>query len=96
MELGLVMRAIGFPAKEWMDDEGRNLFIALGLDVERGMRKDVDPNNWFWLYSPSAKERMGCCSTRWIGTHYLKPQDMKTMEDLHFLGCEGAGVDGWK
>lgn len=55
MELGISMKRIGVPASEWVDTEGRQLFIALGLDSERTIRRSDGPKNWFWAYSPNAK-----------------------------------------
>ncbi|EGD74071.1 hypothetical protein PTSG_05763 [Salpingoeca rosetta] len=93
MELGISMKRIGVPAVESLDAEGRNLFIALGLDAERSARKSDDPNNWYWKYCPTAKEGKECCSTRWLGTHYVTPDEMRSLEDLHLMGCEAAGND---
>lgn len=49
------MDRIGLTAHENMDEEGRQLFVALGLDSERTIRRSDGPGNWFWVYCPNAK-----------------------------------------
>eukprot|EP00055_Hartaetosiga_balthica_P008699 m.33241 g.33241 ORF g.33241 m.33241 type:complete len:662 (+) comp6438_c0_seq2:203-2188(+) len=93
MELGVSLARVGVELKEALDDEGRNLFMTLGVEAERMVRKADDPDFWYWTYCPTAKEGKACCSNRWIGTHYVRPEDMKSLEDLHQTGCEAAGFD---
>eukprot|EP00056_Hartaetosiga_gracilis_P000870 m.41024 g.41024 ORF g.41024 m.41024 type:complete len:431 (+) comp10394_c0_seq1:168-1460(+) len=93
MELGISLSRVGVELKEALDDEGRNLFMTLGLEAERMMRRADDPTFWYWDYCPTAKEGRQCCSSRWIGTHYVRPDDMRFLEDMHLIGCEATGYD---
>jgi hypothetical protein len=91
MELGITMARIGIPAIEMIDEQGGQQFISLGLDSERSIRRKDGPDNWFWVYSPTAKEGADCCSDRWVGTHYVTAAGMYAMDDLHLMQCEAAG-----
>lgn len=91
LELGLSMAKVGVHPHEVLDEQGRNLFISLGLEAERSLRREDDPDNWYWMYCPTAKEGRQCCSDRWIGTHYATPDEMRALEDKHLAGCEAAG-----
>ena len=46
MELGISMNRVGIPPVEVVDENGGQLFMALGLDVERTIRRSEDPDNW--------------------------------------------------
>lgn len=54
MYLAIVMAKLGMPPVQTaVDDEGRQLFIAIGLERERTMRRAE--GSWFWDFAPSAK-----------------------------------------
>ena len=59
LELGLSMARVGIPTKLNLDSDGRQLFMALGLDSERTMSREDHGSNWFWAYSPEAKVCLG-------------------------------------
>eukprot|EP00049_Salpingoeca_infusionum_P003647 m.69143 g.69143 ORF g.69143 m.69143 type:complete len:539 (-) comp12216_c1_seq2:184-1800(-) len=90
MELGYALRSLGVEATENVDKDGKQLFLCLGLDYERGLRRADDPTFWFWDYSPEAKEGPDCCADKWIGTHYASPIEMRDLEDRHSIRCEGV------
>jgi len=55
LQLGVSMARIGVRARPNVDDEGKQLFICLGLEYERGMFKKDSKDFWLWQYSPDAK-----------------------------------------
>ncbi|EDQ86290.1 uncharacterized protein MONBRDRAFT_28451 [Monosiga brevicollis MX1] len=91
LELALALNRLGIMPKETVDERGGQLFIALGLESERSIRRQDDPDNWFWDYSPEAKEGPDCCAERWLGTHYASASYMYSLDDMHLMQCEGAG-----
>ena len=70
--------------------------MTLGLDDERSLTRKKNKGHWLWTYDRDAREGIQCCSTRWIGTHYVPPYVMRNLEDLHAVGCEGAGSDPYE
>jgi glycoprotein-N-acetylgalactosamine 3-beta-galactosyltransferase len=93
VELGLSLQRVGILTEDTRDADGRARFISLGLSAERVLSRTKDSQHWFWKYEAAAKEGKQCCSKRWIGTHYVPPEEMRQLEDLHAIGCEGAGRD---
>ena len=89
VELGITLERVGVPAHSNLDAEGRQLFVALGLEYERNAKRDE--TDWFWRYSQDAREGFECCSRYWLGAHYLSAMRMYGMEDFHHQQCEGAG-----
>ncbi len=87
------LNRLGIVTEDTRDEEGRARFISLGLLPERTLSRKTDPQHWFWIYEKDAREGIECCSKNWIGTHYVAPEMMRQLEDMHSVGCEGAGRD---
>eukprot|EP00730_Choanoeca_flexa_P018771 TRINITY_DN9148_c0_g1_i1.p1 TRINITY_DN9148_c0_g1~~TRINITY_DN9148_c0_g1_i1.p1 ORF type:complete len:506 (+),score=92.62 TRINITY_DN9148_c0_g1_i1:47-1564(+) len=95
LELGVSMLKLGVVAKPWLDDKGRHLFLGLGLEEERTLKRDVDSGHWLMEYDKQFKGGSECCSTRWLGTHYVDWEALYYYHDLAELGCEAAGLPAW-
>jgi glycoprotein-N-acetylgalactosamine 3-beta-galactosyltransferase len=93
VEIALSLSRIGIFTEDTHDEEGRARFLTLGLTFERGLTREKNKDHWLWHFDQQAREGRECCSKRWIGTHYVAPEDMRQLEDLHAMGCEGAGAD---
>lgn len=70
LELGQAMVRLGVPILDLRDAEGRELYLGLGLDEERDVRRASDPGHWVFEYARDFREGYECCSNRWVATHY--------------------------
>ena len=71
LELSLTLRRLGIETQHTLDAEGRQVFLALGLEEERGVTRERDGGHWIWQYDPSFRQGINCCSKSWIATHYI-------------------------
>lgn len=93
VEIALSLNRLGIATENTRDEEGRARFITLGLHPERTLTRDANKDHWLWVYDRDSKEGLECCSKHWVGTHYVPPEEMRQLEDLHSVGCEAAGKD---
>ncbi|EDQ86385.1 uncharacterized protein MONBRDRAFT_28361 [Monosiga brevicollis MX1] len=90
ISMGVAMLRTGIPAQLTVDEHGGQYFSALGVAVERTVKRSTSQGYWYWEVTPETKDGPACCARRWIGSHYAKPSDMYAFDDLHALGCEGV------
>eukprot|EP00053_Salpingoeca_punica_P020479 m.211690 g.211690 ORF g.211690 m.211690 type:complete len:654 (+) comp18729_c0_seq1:109-2070(+) len=93
MEIAYAMKKLGIFAVDTRDEDSRQRFMGIGIDAERSMTRAEGPDNWFWKYSPEAKEGFECCSVYWVSSHYTDHIQMYYYDDMHAVGCEAAGRD---
>eukprot|EP00730_Choanoeca_flexa_P008497 TRINITY_DN12497_c0_g3_i1.p4 TRINITY_DN12497_c0_g3~~TRINITY_DN12497_c0_g3_i1.p4 ORF type:complete len:125 (+),score=17.06 TRINITY_DN12497_c0_g3_i1:1671-2045(+) len=91
-----VMELVGVKPVSTRAWDGKHVFLVLGIDQEREIRPPADrakPHLWFWQYSFDAIAGPGCCSERWIASHYTQFYRKSlpcSREDAHSIGREQA------
>ncbi|EGD74086.1 hypothetical protein PTSG_05778 [Salpingoeca rosetta] len=95
MEVCRTLRRMGLDTQTSLDSDGRQVFLALGLEEERGVTRERDGSHWIWKYDPTFKEGINCCSKHWIATHYIDSRSMFFMHDMIQMRCEAGGADPW-
>eukprot|EP00043_Microstomoeca_roanoka_P028965 m.20307 g.20307 ORF g.20307 m.20307 type:complete len:542 (-) comp8852_c0_seq1:511-2136(-) len=95
LEICATLKRMGLSTITSRDEQGRHVFLALGLEEERGVTRARDGNHWIFVYDPEFKEGVNCCSKHWMVTHYIDSRSMYFMNDLVSLGCEAGGSDPW-
>lgn len=89
LELSLTMQRVNVTTVTSLDNEGRQLFLAMGLEEERGVTRERDGSHWIWQYDEKFREGLNCCSKNWLITHYI---GLLAVIQQFFLGGGGGGV----
>lgn len=76
---------VGVPTESSLDENQRQLFMAINIKEEREQKYDA--NYWFWNYSPDARSGPQCCSEHWVGNHYTSPAQMFLVDDVEHSQC---------
>jgi hypothetical protein len=86
------LRAANVTPGDTRDALGRERFLPTTLSTLRFVHlRASEPQYWLWNYSfHAARDGPGCCSPRWISTHYVPPHEMRELHWAAAVGCEGA------
>lgn len=82
----LTLEGLGIGAQECVDDDGRQLFLPMGIDYEYFAPKR-DESSWFYKYSKTVAAGPACCSRRWVAVHYVKIPEMFGLDQLEHHPC---------
>eukprot|EP00051_Salpingoeca_urceolata_P035409 m.509190 g.509190 ORF g.509190 m.509190 type:complete len:523 (-) comp91699_c0_seq1:15-1583(-) len=91
LEISDTLAKLGVHVENTTDNQGRQRFFPLGINVERTLNKTQSPAHWWWSYARDHVQGPACCSDRWIVSHYTTPEEMFYFDDMHAVGCEAAG-----
>lgn len=87
------LKTFGISADECVDDDGRQLFMPMGIDHEY-FAPIRDEKNWFYRYSKTAIAGPGCCSENWAAIHYVKTNEMYGIDQVEDMQC-GMSTSEW-
>eukprot|EP00040_Diaphanoeca_grandis_P004217 m.27612 g.27612 ORF g.27612 m.27612 type:complete len:700 (-) comp15777_c0_seq1:1951-4050(-) len=93
-QTAITLRRLNITTTNSVDVDGKELFLPLGTGSEQ-MRRVRDEKLWFYKMCPNVSAGPGCCSARWVASHYHTPEDIYRMDDLQSAHCIDSYPSEW-
>ncbi len=83
-QLGFCLKDIQLQYGDTRDEKGRHRFISINPnDILPPNSKSINKREFFWKYNLfPVTDGLDCCSNEIISFHYLKPEELYTLEFL--------------
>eukprot|EP00730_Choanoeca_flexa_P012081 TRINITY_DN318_c0_g1_i1.p1 TRINITY_DN318_c0_g1~~TRINITY_DN318_c0_g1_i1.p1 ORF type:complete len:563 (+),score=110.18 TRINITY_DN318_c0_g1_i1:129-1817(+) len=95
LRISQVLDFVGVKTADTRTKDGKHQFLALGVNNERNLKEPADRSTaklWFWKYSKDAVAGPGCCSNKWVASHYTKDYEMYAMDAMERSQCTHDGT----
>ena len=86
-QTSMTLRNVGVFTMDTRAKDGTHQFISVGLETEHTISRANYAGFWLWNISRDAIDGMGCCSKRWITTHYITFSQMHAVHTLRTWQC---------